>query len=405
MIEDFFKLSYINLRKRGLRSWLTIMGIIIGIGAVVALVSLSLGLSAEMERQFELFGSDKIFVMPRGMVSFGPSAGSATALTDEDAETVRKVSGIELVASMDVQQMLVRYGDESQFLNIIGISPDKETSQLFEEIQGFKVDKGRQLEVGDTYKITVGYNFANGDVFKKKVTVGDKFEIDDKTFKVIGIYEPIGNSQDDSQIYMSMESLRELTGNKEDVTAIFAKVKKGYSIESVKAEVEDELRDAKNQEEGEETFTVSTTEDIMRLVDQILGTIQTVLVGIGAISLIVGGVGVMNTMYTSVLERTKEIGIMKAIGAKNSEIVQLFLIESGTLGMVGGIFGAIFGIVMAKIVELYAVTALFIPLKAYVGADLFIAALVLAFAIGSIAGVLPARKAANLKPVDALRYE
>jgi len=130
-----------------------------------------------------------------------------------------------------------------------------------------------------------------------------------------------------------------------------------------------------------------------------------VLVGIGAISLIVGAVGVTNTMYTSVLDRTKEIGIMKAIGAKNSDIMTIFLIESAVIGTIGGAAGIVLGALMAKVVEIAAGLTLLIPLKAYTGLDLIAGALLISLFIGAMAGLLPARKAASLEPVDALRYE
>ena len=405
MIQDFFRLSLVNLRKRQLRSWLTIFGIIIGIGSVVALISLSVGLNKEVERQFELFGSDKIFITSRGSMGFGPPSGSGRSLVEEDVDIIKKVDGVDLVASTAMQQTPIRFRDEIKFVNIIGISTDSETSQLFEEVQGFKVSKGRQLKPGDTYKITVGASFGEGNIFDKNIKVGNKLEIYEKSFDIIGIYEEIGNEQDDSQVYMPIDTFREITGIEKDVVAIIVKVDKGKDIDIIKSDIEESLRDYKKEDVGEESFNVNTSEDILRLINQLFGTIQIVLVGIGAISLLVGTVGVMNTMYTSVLERTKEIGIMKAIGAKNSDVLSIFLIESGVLGLVGGGLGVCLGLGMAKIVEIFASTAFFIPVKAYIGIDLIVGALILSFAMGSIAGFLPARKAAKLKPVDALRYE
>jgi len=390
-----------------MRSWLTILGIVVGIGAVVALVSISMGLSKEVERQFQLFGSDKIFITARisgGGGGFGGAIGGL-GLTEEDAEIVRDVNGVELTAFMLAQSLPVKFGDETQFISVIGISTDQETKRLFEEIQGFKIDKGDSLEPGDKYKAMGGYLLGTGDVFENEVKIGNKLEVMGKEFKLIGTYEPIGNDQDDSQIIVPIESLREVTGVQDDVTVIFVKVKDGYNTSEVRNDIEHELRDAKNQEEGAETFGVNTTEDILKLINQLFGTIQIVLIGIGGISLVVGSIGVMNTMYTAVLDRTKEIGIMKAIGAKNSDVIKIFLIESSVLGLVGGVVGIILGIVMAKAVESAATTTIMIPLKAYIGLDLIVGAILLSLVIGTLSGVLPARRAAQLEPVDALRYE
>ena len=405
MILDFLNFSFVNLRKRQLRSWLTIIGIVIGIGAVVALISLSVGLTVEVERQFEMFGSDKLFISRTGTMGFSGPPSSSVSLTEDDIKVVKRVDGIDLVATIVNQQLPVKFKDETKYMGVIGISSDEETQELFDEVQGFEVEDGRQLKPGDSSKATIGSLFAEGEVFDEIVNVRDTLEISGNEFKIIGLYKPIGNTQDDSSIIISIDDMREITGNEEDVTVILAKTKDGLNPIDVKEDLEDALRDAKDQEEGEESFNVNTSEDILRLINQLFGTIQAVLIGIGAISLLVGAVGVMNTMYTSVLERTKEIGIMKSIGGTNSDILQIFLIESGIIGLFGGTVGILVGLGMAKAVEIFAGAALFIPLKAYMGIDLIIGALILSFLMGTIAGVLPAKKAANMKPADALRYE
>jgi putative ABC transport system permease protein len=406
MIKDFFYFSIINLRKRKLRSWLTVIGIIIGIAAVVALLSLSAGLSREVERQFQMFGSDKIFITARfgGGTGMGLASSGGAAINTKDLDAVRGVSSVELAAGILSKQEPVLYKKEIKYNTIAGISADPETEKLFEDVQGFKIDQGRQIKSGDTSSVAVGSSFAT-DTFKENVSLRDTIEISGKTFKVVGIFLPIGNSQDDSMIIMPVDALRDLTGDKNSLTAIMAQVKAGQNVNDAKDDIAKALRKEKDQQEGEETFQVSTSEDILRLINQLFGTIQFVLVGIGAISLIVGAVGVTNTMYTSVLDRTKEIGIMKAIGAKNSDIMTIFLIESAVIGTIGGAAGIVLGALMAKVVEIAAGVTLLIPLKAYTGLDLIAGALLISLAIGAISGLLPARKAASLEPVDALRYE
>ena len=169
--------------------------------------------------------------------------------------------------------------------------------------------------------------------------------------------------------------------------------------------IKEELRDSRDEDEGEETFSVQTFEQLLEQFNDILGIVSIVLIGIAAISIVVGGVGIMNTMYTSVLERTKEIGIMKAVGAKNSNIMTLFLIESGMIGLAGGMIGIGIGIGLSKIVEIVASEAGFLPIKAYLGAPLLLGALAFSFIIGAASGTFPAMQASKMKPVDALRYE
>jgi putative ABC transport system permease protein len=404
MIKDFFYFSIINLRRRKLRSWLTVTGVIIGIAAVVALLSLSAGLTQEVERQFQMFGSDKLFITPRITGAATTLGGGAGSLVAKDLDTVRGINVIDNAAGILRRSEPVKFKDEVQYVTVVGISTDTETEKLFQEVQGFKINQGRQLKPGDEFKAGIGSYFAS-NMFKEPVKARDDLEIAGRTVKVVGTYLPIGNLQDDSMIVMPISSLREITGEKDALTAIFAKVKAGVNIDDAKNETLKDLRKAKNQKENEETFEVSTSQDILRLVNQLFGTIQFVLVGIGAISLIVGAVGVTNTMYTSVLDRTKEIGIMKAVGAKNSDVMKIFLIESAVIGTIGGAVGIVLGALMGKIVEYLAGAVLLVPLKAYTGPDLIAGALVLSLVIGTVAGLLPARKAASLEPVEALRYE
>ena len=171
-------------------------------------------------------------------------------------------------------------------------------------------------------------------------------------------------------------------------------------------DIEEELRDERNEKEGQETFSVQSFSQLLETFTDIFAVIQAVFVGIAAISLVVGGIGIMNTMYTSVLERTKEIGTMKAVGAKNSDIFKIFLFESGLLGLVGGTIGILMGMGIAKSVEYIAMIQLGSPfIKAVFGLPLIIGALTFSFLVGTISGVLPAMQAAKLKPADALRYE
>jgi len=155
--------------------------------------------------------------------------------------------------------------------------------------------------------------------------------------------------------------------------------------------------------EGEEDFTVTTSIQLIEGFNNILDVVQIVLIGIAAISLFVGGVGIMNTMYTSVLQRRKEIGVMKSIGATNTDILMIFLFESGILGIIGGVFGVIFGLMLSKGVEIAASLAGVDILKAYVSIPLVIGALLFSFIIGALSGFMPAKQASKLQPVDALR--
>ena len=197
-----------------------------------------------------------------------------------------------------------------------------------------------------------------------------------------------------------MDAVRKIFSKPEDVDAIITQVKSPDDIPTLQEKIEKELESKRD----DTNFQVVTATQILEQINQVLGVMQFVLVGIAAISLVVGAIGIMNSMYTSVLERTKDIGIMKAIGARNSDILKIFLIESGLIGLVGGIFGILLGSAMALIIGQLSKNAGF-SLIIKIEPLVLIFGLLFAFVVGIISGILPAYQASRLKPVDALRYE
>jgi len=232
----------------------------------------------------------------------------------------------------------------------------------------------------------------------------ERNKINDKDFEVIGILDGAINAQLNNVIFMGEKDFKEILDIGDEYDLIAAQVEDQDEIVDVAKKIEDELRENRKEEIGEESFSVETPLQAFSAVSTILNMINLIVVGIAMISLFVGAIGIANTMYTSVLERTREIGIMKAIGAKNSDIMWIFLIESGLLGLVGGIVGALMGLGGAMLVSNLANQAL--------GSDLFIisinyslllGAVAFSFFVGIISGVLPAMQASKLNVVDALR--
>jgi len=382
---------------------LTMIGIFIGIAAVVSLISLGQGLQNAVNQQFEMVGANVILVMPgAGLESYG-MAGSK--LTEHDLDLVKKVRGIDLAGGVIVKTAKLEFGDEIKYNYVIGF-PTDESQEIFLNAQGIKTESGQEkFKPTDNYKIAVGYRIGHGDFFAKEVKVGDNLMINDKKFRVAAIIGKIGNRQDDSQSYIPMDTAKELF-NDDSYSMLFARSKGGFDTEKVADDVKEKIRKDRGLKKGEEDFSVQSYEQIRESLNTVLNIVQAFLVGIAAISLFVGGVGIMNTMYTSVLERTKEIGVMKAIGARNSDVMLIFLIESGILGMVGGSIGCAIGIGFSKTVEFIAVNQLGTELlKADASPELILGALGFSFIVGCLSGVLPARQASQLKPVDALRYE
>ena len=394
MLRDYFLMAVGNIRHRKLRSWLTIIGIIIGVAAILSLVTISRSLESTLEGQFEQFGANRILISPKGFQ--GPGTVSE-GLTTDDLETVEDISGFKYVVPWIFVSTEVKYKDEVGFTLINGIPAD-----IFEEFSldsGAELDEGRFIEEGDKFEAVVGSRIVD-DMFEDKLGIGNDIEIEGQEFEIVGIYEETGNSQDDSQISIPLETAREIFNKPDDVDGIVAQVRAADDIPRLQKEIEKRLE----KKRDDTNFQVVTATQILEQLNEILGIIQFVLVGIAAISLVVGGVGIMNSMYTSVLERTKEVGIMKSIGAKNSDIFKIFLIESGLMGFVGGFFGALLGTLVAIIVGKFATNSGFL-LNINIEPLVLLFGLLFAFVVGVLSGVLPAMQAAKLRPTNALRYE
>jgi len=235
--------------------------------------------------------------------------------------------------------------------------------------------------------------------------LGDKLIVNGQAFDVVGIIDKMGDPDMDNGIVIPMDTYMDLYDT-EEFNYLLVRVVGGEDTEKVADEIKRKLRDTRNVDEGEEDFVVQTVSELMDSVGVILDALSAIVIGIAAISLFVGGVGIMNTMYTAVLQRTNEIGVMKAIGARNDQILKLFLIESGMIGLIGGVIGIAIGIGLSKIVEFIGrVTLNTILLKAYFPWYLILGALAFAFIVGTLSGLLPARQASKQSPVESLRYE
>jgi len=405
MIKDFFALGLNNLKRRRLRSWLTMIGIFIGIAAVVSLLSLGQGLQDYITEEFiNVLGVDKIIIESSTFGPPGSAASKSLILTSKDLRTVKNVKGVEDAGGILVKSGVVKFKDEIKIVFTFGM--DEDYLSIFENLGSFEVIEGRELTDKDRFKAVVGNNHAFGDMWDRPVRLRDTIEIEGVKFKVIGIRGKIGNPFDDNSISVSKNALREVLDIGDEESQIIAKTAVGFDPKEVAKDIKKELRKSRNEKKGQETFHVHTSEQLLNSFNNIFAVVQGVLVGIAGISLLVGGIGIMNTMYASVLERTKEIGTMKAIGAKNSHILFLFLIESGLLGLVGGFIGVVIGLGLAKGAEYAAAVYIGVPLfQASMNPVIIVGALTFSFMIGTLSGIFPAMQAFRLKPVDALRYE
>ncbi|MFH1358654.1 MAG: ABC transporter permease [archaeon] len=404
MIIDFFKLATNNLRRRKLRSWLTMLGIFIGIAAVVALVGLGQGLQDAVTAQFATLSTDKLTIQNAG-TGFGPPGSTVVEkLNEHDVEVIESVRGVDVVVQRLIRVVKVEYNKVASF-NYIGDIPEEE--EQMDVVYGagdLVAEEGRLLKQGDNGKIVIGQNIAKETTFGKEIEVGKNLKIQGENFEVIGILKKGSSFQTNDVIVMLNDDMKDLLDIDDEIDLIVAQVENPDEIEEVGQRIEKALRNDRNLDEGEEDFSVETPLEAIGAVRDILFSVNLVVIGIAMISLIVGGIGIANTMYTSVLERRKEIGTMKAIGAKNSDILSIFVIESGLMGFVGGVIGVLIG----TLLSLGAAGAA----NSFFGNEiirvnisiLFIVSMVIfSFLIGVFSGLIPSYQASKLKPVDALR--
>lgn len=401
MAVEYFNIALKNMKKRRLRAFLTLVGILISITTIFVLISLSLGLEAAIQEQFEELGTDKFFVQPRGQ--FGPPGGATAAqLTKDDMDVVEQISGVDDIDGYILSPSRIEYKDNIRFVNTIGLNPDK----IELSFGSYEIDEGRYLEEGDTFDVMLGSQYKYNDYLGRPVSARDTVEINDVEFNVVGIVEPTGSPPDDRQVYMPIDTARDLFDIPDRVDFIVVQVSDPDELNDVADRVERRLMRTRDVDEDTVDFSILTPEELLGAFSTVLDIVTFFLAGIALISLLVGGINIANAMFTSVLERTREIGVMKAIGAPNGAILQIFVIEAGLLGLVGGALGVGFGMVIGKAVEFVAVNQLGTNLlKVVFPAWLILASLGFAFLAGAVSGLWPAWKATKIKPVEALRYE
>ena len=397
-MKDYFLLAFKNVRKRGVRSWLTMLGIFLGIAAVVSLISLGAGLQNAITGQFSTLDADKLVIQNTG-TGFGPPGSTAiTKLDSDDLKLVKSVNNVEHAIPRLIRVVKIEYNKISLFRNIASIPNNKEEIAIINDALNVEIAQGRLLEVNDKEKIVLGSSFSE-DHFGKTIRIGTNLQIQDDYFEVVGILEESGSFITNNLVLIPETDLKKVLEIGEEIDTIIVQVENEDNIKLVSEDIERKIRNDRNQKIGEEDFSVQTPLQSVSAINTILVMINIIVSGIAAISLIVGGIGIANTMYTSVLERTKEIGVMKAIGGQNKEILSIFLIEAALLGLVGGIIGALMGLSLAFGVSSLAGA----NFKVTLSVPLLLLAIGFSLLIGIVSGIIPALQASKLNPVEALR--
>jgi len=408
--SESFRMSLRSLSANKLRSSLTMLGIIIGTGAVIALLSVGEGAQMAISEQIQSIGSNLIMVFA-GQVNQGPNAPriQVEPLTRADAEALANpmdVPHLIAVAPAVERGATVTYQDESVSVNVTGTTPE------FEQVRNLPTELGQYFSAGEESggaRVAVLYWGTAENLFgEPELALDETVRINRVAFRVIGILEEQdaqGFGGGDNGVIIPLTTLQRKLfssgqakgGGRVDI--IYASAIDENSIDAAMNEITWLMRDRHDIQFGEDDFTVASQEQILSIFDQITNVFTIFLGAIAAISLLVGGIGIMNIMLVSVTERTREIGIRKAVGAKRADILFQFLIESMVLSVVGGLIGIAFGWGVAAIVNTLD------SFTTHVSAQSVLLAVSFSLVVGLFFGIYPASRAANLHPIEALRYE
>jgi putative ABC transport system permease protein len=403
MFRDNVKLAIKNLRNRFSRSLLTLLGISIGIMAIISLLALGEGMQQAITGELSSL-SDVVIVSTGGDVfsAFGGGGSTGEYFTQRDIAVIERLQGVKDVSTQLSGYAVAEYNGKKTIVSLTGMEIDVMRLQYASQ----NLDAGEFLNEGDQNKIMIGYSIAH-DTFDADISVGGRIKINGEKFFVSGIFgkQGFGGVSSDSIMLMSSRDFQKLTGQS-NISLIYLRVENVKDAESIATTIQNAI----NENHGRKDYATATTmTSILETVQSITGLLQVVLVGIASIALVVASIGIMNTMLTSVMERTREIGIMKAIGATNLDIMSIFIFEGMLLSSVGGIIGIILGVFGSQGLTLILNNVMTMGPSMNLTPIITISSVVLAVTVSLIVGVLsslyPAWKAARMSPIEAVRYE
>jgi len=397
-----------------LRSWLTIIGIVIGVAAVIAIVSIGDGMQAALNARLGGLGADIITITPgfsrgggfRGMGEGGGGGGgggavaAAPVLEKRDLQTLKAIPEIMLVDTEIRGSANVTYLGKSGRVSVTGVD-----QRVWPQITTSTIKEGRTLNSADQNVILIGGRLASS-YFGQPLGINKMISIEGSAFRVVGVLDDQSNS-----IYMPIQMAYQVIDSKTNgqYDTLVVKIKNQDQLDAAEAKITSRLMIARHVTQKNQDFSVISSKQIQQTIADTLSAMTTFLLAIAAVSLIVGAVGIANTMFTSVLEKTREIGIMKAIGARNHDILLIFLFNSAFIGLVGGALGILLGTALSTLIPGLLSGAVqaggrggFTTLVSMRSVAM---ALSVSIGVGILAGIVPAYRASQLKPVEALRYE
>ena len=410
MFKDNFDLAYKNIRERMSRSILTLLGIAIGIMAIISLMAVGEGMNEAVTGELSNLSDTIIVSTGEGFSTSGLAMGGGVSisedngeyLTDRDIADIKRIHGIKEVSTQLSSMGFAEFNGRDVSVSIVGMDSKSMELRYGRET----LESGSLLDNGDKNKIVIGHEVAN-EYFDSYVSIGSRIKINGKKFVVHGIFAEEGGggiSSTSNSVLLNLENFKKLTGES-NIRAATVRV---YDISDVEL-IADEIEQRINENHGEDDYvTANTMSSILDSIQNVIGIMQTVLLAIASIALVVASIGIMNTMLTSVMERTHDIGIMKAIGAMNKDIMLIFIFEGMLVSFVGCVFGILFGVFGSQ-----AISALMFRSGMGGGVTVIpiitIVSVVIAVGVSIFVGILsslyPAMKAARMSPIEAVRYE
>ncbi len=386
------KLVFNDMWRRKVSSFLTLLAISLGILAIFAIILISAGFENSIQKQFDEMGTNQVFVTS---VTSGIGNSATKGLTDNEINLLENKPYVDKAVGYYFRPAQMKYGNDFSRGVAFGTS---DMSQEFFDIFNVEVEQGRLPGSNEKYSIVIGPEAAK-NTFDRELRVGSNIYIKDTKFKVVGILESLGNPEDDKSMYFNIDTLRDLFDDGEQLGYINVIVEEGYDINLAK----DNILVLLENKLGKDTVDVRTLEQMMEQVNDILNIVKYTLGGIAFVSLIVGGFGIINTMFVIVTEKTKEIGIMKAVGATNGQIFFMFTFQAGFFGLVGALFGVIFGALISFGFQFWANANGFTFLVITVEPISAFSLLAFGFVVGSLSGYVPAKRASELQIVETFR--
>ena len=403
MYKESFLMAWASLIANKMRSILTMLGIIIGVAAVIALVSIGNGVKQDIQNSISSLGSNLLMVMPGAPRTPGvrPSQGSMKSLKVSDYQAISKLDGVKAASPYTANSYVSIYQSKNWTTTVSGVSSN------FQDVNNWTMAEGRFISsknVENRERVAVVGQTVVKNLFAGEDPVGKEIRIKNIPFRVIGVLNSkgngtMGNDQDDV-IFIPYTTAMERVEGVDYLRMVYVVASDDNGIDRLQSDIENLLRVRHSiKDTNLDDFNIQNMKSIMETMEQTTGTLTLFLGAVAAISLVVGGIGIMNIMLVSVTERTREIGIRKALGATYFVIVTQFLIEAVVISLMGGLIGIALGIGASKLIGLAS------GMSTVISVPTIVLSFAFSMAIGLVFGIYPARKAAKLNPIDALHYE